>query len=266
MGQLRRLLPARYTVLMEQKNLEALFGLISASKHCVAFTGAGVSTLSGIRDFRGKNGLYKEMDAERIFDLGEFRRDPSFYYRATKDFIYNLEEKEPSVVHRVLAKLEASDRLAAVTTQNIDLLHRKAGSRRVIEIHGSPLVHRCPACDSAMDFDEAAAIVRSDGLPRCKNCGAVLKPDITFFGEALPFRALREAQDEASAADLMLVLGSSLQVYPASSIPQLTLDAGGKVVIVNDMETWLDSRATLRFDDLELVFNWLEASLEGGGA
>ena len=206
------------------------------------------------------------MDAEKIFDLGEFRQDPSFYYSATRNFIYNLDEKEPSVVHRVLAKLEAEGTLAALVTQNIDLLHRKAGSRRVIEIHGSPLVHRCPACGSTMSFGEAQAIVRAGGMPRCRNCGAVLKPDITFFGEALPFLALREAQDEARAADLMLVLGSSLQVYPASSIPQLTLEAGGAIVIVNAMETWLDSRATLRFDDLGRVFDWMEARLAGGGA
>ena len=262
-GQLRRLLPTGYTAPMEQTDLEALFDLIEASKHCVAFTGAGVSTLSGIRDFRGKNGLYNDVDAEKIFDLDEFRRDPSFYYTATRNFIYNLEEKEPSVVHRVLARMEARGRLAALITQNIDLLHRKAGSRRVIEIHGSPLVHRCPACDSAMGFEEAAAIVRAGRMPRCPNCGAVLKPDITFFGEALPVRALREAQDEAWAADLMLILGSSLQVYPASSIPRLTLDAGGKVVIVNDMATWLDSRATLHFDDLACVFDWLEARVGG---
>jgi NAD-dependent deacetylase len=248
---------------MEQKDLETLFSLIEASKHCVAFTGAGVSTLSGIRDFRGKNGLYKEIDAEKIFDLDEFRRNPSFYYGATVDFIYNLEEKEPSVVHRVLSKLEARGRLAAVITQNIDLLHRKAGSKRVIEVHGSPLVHRCPACDSTMSFEEAQAIVRSGKMPRCPSCGAVLKPDITFFGEALPLRALREAQEEAWAADLMLVLGSSLQVYPASSIPQLTLDAGGKIVIVNDMETYLDAMASLRFDDLGRVFDWLEGRLGG---
>jgi NAD-dependent deacetylase len=114
-----------------------------------------------------------------------------------------------------------------------------------------------------MSFEEAQAIVRSGKMPRCPSCGAVLKPDITFFGEALPLRALREAQEEAWAADLMLVLGSSLQVYPASSIPQLTLDAGGKIVIVNDMETYLDSMATLRFDDLGSVFDWLEGRLGG---
>ncbi|MDX9828429.1 MAG: Sir2 family NAD-dependent protein deacetylase, partial [Spirochaetia bacterium] len=113
---------------------EALFDLIQESKYCVAFTGAGVSTLSGIRDFRGKNGLYKDLNAEKIFDIEVFRDDPSFYYQATRDFIYNLDEKTPSVIHRVLAAFEALGLLKAVITQNIDLLHQKAGSKEVIEI------------------------------------------------------------------------------------------------------------------------------------
>lgn len=109
------------------ENLEAFFEMIQAARHCVAFTGAGVSTLSGISDFRGKNGLYKTVDAEKIFDIEIFRRDPSYYYEATRDFIYNLDEKRPSVVHRTLAELERRGLLAAIITQNIDLLHQKAG-------------------------------------------------------------------------------------------------------------------------------------------
>ena len=242
-------------------NIEALYSMILSSRHCVAFTGAGVSTLSGIRDFRGRNGLYKSVDAEKIFDIGVFLRDPSFYYTMTKDFIYNLDEKSPSVVHRVLARLELGGRLGAVITQNIDLLHQKAGSLRVIEVHGSPSVHSCPSCGSTMTFAEAAVIVRSGSLPRCADCGAVLKPDITFFGESLPAGALSDARNEARQADLMLVLGSSLLVYPAAMLPEITLDSGGKIVIVNDMETHLDRRATMKFPDLETVFDRLEILL-----
>lgn len=238
--------------------LEALRGLIFAARHCVAFTGAGVSTLSGIRDFRGRNGLYKSVDAEKIFDIEVFRRNPSYYYKMTKDFIYGLDDKKPSVVHRVLASLEAAGALKAVITQNIDLLHQKAGSRRVIEIHGSPSIHRCPACGSTMSFAEAAALVLADALPLCEKCGTALKPDITFFGESLPAEALSQARDEARAADLMLVLGSTLLVYPAAALPEYTLDRGGSLVIVNDMATHLDVRASLKFDDLGAVFNFLE--------
>jgi NAD-dependent deacetylase len=237
---------------------DELFEKIKLSKHCTALTGAGVSTLSGIRDFRGKNGLYNDLDAEKIFDIGYFEKDPSFYYKASQELIYNIDEKSPSIVHRVLAELEKRGFLKALITQNIDLLHTKAGSSRVIEIHGSPKMHYCLRCAGVrMPYDEAAAIVRSGELPKCPKCGRVLKPAITFFGESLPIDALREATEEAQKSDLMLVLGTSLTVYPAASMPQYTLAHGGEIVIVNNMPTPLDGRAVLHYDDLEEVFNAL---------
>jgi NAD-dependent deacetylase len=244
------------------ENLQALYDMLLASRHCVAFTGAGVSTLSGIRDFRGKNGLYKTPDADKIFDIDIFRQDPSFYYKMTKDFIYGLDDKKPSVVHKVLAELEKRGILKAIITQNIDLLHQKAGSRRVIEIHGSPSLHHCPRCAWSMTFSEVAAIVRAGDIPRCKKCDAVLKPDITFFGESLPAEALAEAIEEARSADLLLVLGSTLLVYPAATLPEYTLEHGGRLVIVNDMATHLDAAASLRFSDLGSVFDFLEKKLK----
>jgi NAD-dependent deacetylase len=245
-----------------RNSVSALFDKIASAKHCVAFTGAGVSTLSGIRDFRGKNGLYtaagSAADAQKMFDIDYFEQDPTYYYKAAADFIYNLDEKEPSIVHTVLAELETRGDLKAIITQNIDLLHQKAGSKRVIEVHGSPLTHYCLRCAGVrMDFEEAAAIVKGGDMPRCPHCNRVLKPAITFFGEALPMEALEQAQDEAQAADLMLVLGSSLTVNPAAALPRITLSYGGEVVIVNNMETYLDGRAFLRFDDLETVFTEL---------
>jgi NAD-dependent deacetylase len=243
-----------------------LFKEITEAKHCVALTGAGVSTFSGIRDFRGKNGLYNDMDAEKIFDIDYFCEDPAFYYRHAGDFIYNLDEKEASIVHVCLGNLEKRGFLKALITQNIDLLHQKGGSNRVIEIHGSPRIHHCLRCSGTrMSFEEAAAIVRSGGLPRCPACGAVLKPAITFFGESLPMEALREATAEAQNADLMLVLGTSLTVNPAASLPQYTLRNGGRIVIVNNMPTPLDSRAFMRFEDLGKVFEEI-AALLGAGA
>jgi len=164
----------------------------------------------------------------------------------------------------VLATLEARGVLHAVITQNIDLLHQKAGSKHVIEIHGSPQVHRCRQCGWTLSFEKAAKIVRSGDIPRCAHCGKVLKPEIVFFGESLPLDALAQARAEAKAADLMLVLGSSLLVYPAASLPQYTLDHGGQIVIVNNMPTHLDSRAVLHFDELSDVFEYLEARLSEG--
>jgi NAD-dependent deacetylase len=239
-----------------------LFRLITQARHCVALTGAGVSVLSGIRDFRGKNGLYREMDTEKIFDIDYFEQDPAYFYRTAGSFVYHFDEKAPSLVHQVLAELENRGLLQAVITQNIDGLHQRAGSRRVIELHGSPALHYCLRCPGIrMGFPEAAALVKAGDLPRCPRCGRVLKPAITFFGEPLPLEAHREAEAEAQEAGLMLILGTSLQVSPASDLPQTTLRSGGSLVIVNDMPTPLDPRATLHFDDLEETFQGLAALL-----
>jgi NAD-dependent deacetylase len=267
--------------LTDEKKLDILFEMITGAENCAALTGAGVSTLSGIRDFRGKNGLYNDMDAQKIFDIDCFDRDPSFYYSHARDFIYNLKEKEASVVHLTLTKLEKASYLKGVITQNIDLLHQKGGSVRVIEIHGSPSVHYCRRCSNLsrvedlaasksgggldgadlMSFEQASEIVARGELPRCGKCGAALKPAITFFGESLPARALRNAELLARQADLLLVLGTSLTVYPAASIPEITLSSGGRIVIVNNMPTPLDRAATLVFDDLETVFSGINRRL-----
>ena len=264
------------------KKITELFSLIKNARHCTALTGAGVSTLSGIRDFRGKNGLYREMDAEKIFDVHYFFQDPSFYYSHSKDFIYGLEQKTPSIVHTVLGKLETLGYLKSLITQNIDLLHTKGGNKKVIEIHGSPQAHYCPKCQSSsdaeeailagkvtesgfMEFDEAAAVVQKGEMPRCNKCAAVLKPAITFFGESLPVHALAAAEQEAVSADLMLVLGTSLTVFPAAGLPKMTLFNKGKIVIVNDMATPLDNHALLCFNDLETVFSGIASLLNVEG-
>ncbi len=243
--------------------MERLVKLLRDSKSAVAFTGAGVSTLSGIADFRGKNGLYtrKDIDAGKLFDIGYFHRDPSYYYMKSKDFIYNLEEKTPSIVHTELARLEEKGILKAVITQNIDLLHQKAGSKRVVEVHGSPLVHRCLSCGKTRDFEEIAEMVQRDVVPSCDACGGKVKPDITFFGEALPAAAVEEAIELSERADVMLVLGSSLTVQPAASFPVYALRNGGKLVIVNNMDTPLDYQAELTYSDLLEVFTYLHEHL-----
>jgi NAD-dependent deacetylase len=246
-----------------------LFDRIRAARHCVALTGAGVSTLSGLRDFRGEQGLYREGDsgdsapfgaaAEEMFAINRFEEDPSFFYQTAGSFIYTVDEKEPSIVHTTLADLENRGWLRALITQNIDLLHQRGGSRRVIEIHGSPRVHYCLRCAGVrMGFAEAAALVKAGELPRCPHCGRVLKPAITFFGESLPMDARRDAEAEAAAADLMLVLGTSLTVFPAAELPRTVLRRGGQLVIVNATKTPLDDRASLRFDDLRTVFEALK--------
>lgn len=237
-----------------------LVRLVHEARRCVALTGAGISTLSGIPDFRGPQGLYRrtDMDADKLFDLRYFLRDPSYYYRHAKDFLYNVDDKEPNLVHAALADLERRGLLRAVITQNIDLLHHKAGSRRVLELHGSPLHHRCLQCGREDDFEAIVRTVRAGKIPQCEACGGIVKPGIVFFGEALPADVLEEAEEEAARADLMLVLGSSLTVYPAAALPEVTLRQGGRLAIVNASPTHLDTAAVWRGDDLAATFTALQ--------
>ncbi len=229
--------------------------LLGSAKHCVVLTGAGISTLSGIPDFRGKNGFYKrtDIDTGKIFDIDYFMRDPDYYYTHARDFIYNLDEKEPNIIHTELARLERAGIVRAILTQNIDLLHQKAGSKRVLELHGSPSRHHCLHCGARYSFDEIVAMLDA-GKVRCPSCGSIVKPDIVFFGEPLDADILGQSDQEARKADLMIVLGSSLTVYPAAGLPEITLRRGGKLVIVNADPTPLDRYAAWTHTDLETVF------------
>ena len=240
--------------------MSELSRLLREAKHAVVLTGAGISTLSGIPDFRGVGGLYtrKDIDANKLFDLHYFYSDQSYYYEHARDFLYNLDEKEPNIVHEGLARLEEKGLIHAVITQNIDLLHQKAGSKKVLELHGSPLIHRCLSCGKTWDFPSIASTVRQGGLPKCDRCGGIVKPDIVFFGEGLPEKTLEEAEREARQADLMLVLGTSLTVYPAAAVPEITLRCGGRLAIVNRDPTHLDRYACLIERNLKKAFEELQ--------
>jgi NAD-dependent deacetylase len=234
--------------------MKTLYNYIKDSSYCVAFTGAGVSTLSGIPDFRGKQGLYKNFDADRLFDYDYFIENPAYFYEKSKDVIYNLDSRKPSVVHEVFASLEEAGLIKALITQNIDLLHSKAGSNNVYEIHGSPRVHTCVSCRRTYQYEEIAQIVKSGTIPRCFACKGIVKPDITFFGEMLDETVLRGAIAEAAKADLIIVCGTTLVVQPAASIPEYTLDNGGALIIINDSPTPLDNFCEARYYSLKDSF------------
>ena len=241
---------------MKTSDLDAIVAKTLGAKRLGVLTGAGVSTLCGIPDFRGPQGLYKQPDAERIFDIDWFDRDPSIYYNGCRELVYGLEAFKPGPVHFALKKLEDRGILRGIATQNIDMLHQKAGSTNVYEVHGSPMVHRCRDCGSPKSFEEICAMIRraEEGgetpVPRC-TCGGVFKPDITFFGEALPEKAFASAQELAIRSDVFLVLGTSLTVFPAAGLPRLTLQAGGEVIVVNAQPTSLDEYAFGRYGDLK---------------
>ncbi|MFA5570952.1 MAG: NAD-dependent protein deacylase [Sphaerochaetaceae bacterium] len=239
--------------------------LLENSKHTIAFTGAGVSTLSGIRDFRGKGGFYTSdyngFQVEDLLSLPLFVKDPSYFYKWAGEFVYVLDSFEPSVVHRVLATMEQKGLLHSLYTQNIDLLHTKAGSKKVYELHGSPKSHYCMNCKTTASYEEVEPLVQQGKMPTCESCGKVMKPDIIFYGENLNQQLLQQADQDFSKADLVLALGSSLTVQPVASLPMVTVYQGGHLVIVNAQKTPLDSYATLTFNDLENTFTELESWL-----
>ncbi len=239
--------------------MKKLIDAVMEAGSVVAMTGAGVSTLCGIPDFRGPQGLYRQPEAEKIFDIDWFDRDPAIYYRGCRELVYGLETFEPGPVHRALKHLEDLGHLDGIITQNIDMLHQKAGSSTVWEVHGSPILHHCRRCGAERTFGQICAALRegeagmkdANGtfVPRCA-CGGAFKPDITFFGEALPEEAFARSQELAIRADVMLVLGTSLTVYPAAGLPRLTLQHGGKVFVVNAQPTPLDDFAAGVLPDL----------------
>ena len=230
--------------------MKRLVEALKGAKCVGCLTGAGVSTLCGIPDFRGPQGLYRQPDAERIFDIDWFDRDPSVYYRGCADLVYGLDKFEPGPVHKALAHLEDLGLLKGIATQNIDMLHQKAGSTNVYEVHGSPILHHCRKCGDEKTFEEILEMRKSAEVPRCA-CGGAYKPDITFFGEMLPEAAFASAQSLAIRSDVFLVLGTSLTVFPAAGLPRMTLQAGGKVFIVNAQPTSLDPYAAGVYKDLK---------------
>jgi len=203
--------------------------LIDEASSVAVLTGAGISTNAGIPDFRGPQGLYvtKKYDADKIFDIQHFYSDPKPFYEFARDFIGLEENIQPTAAHRFLSRLGEADKLKGIITQNIDSLHQKAGSRNVYEMHGSFWTSACIECGAPYAYPELKARMAKSFVPQC-NCGAVIKPDIVFFGENVKF--YDEAVRLAEESDLFLVIGSSCVVQPAAIVPTL---ASGKIVIIN---------------------------------
>jgi NAD-dependent deacetylase len=221
---------------------ELLAELITARQPCVVLTGAGVSTESGIPDFRSPTGIWAEVDPMEYASLRAFRADPEKVWSFYAKRVDMLTGAEPNDGHWALAELERRGLVMAIVTQNIDLLHTRAGSSDVVEVHGSIRTASCLECGAVHALDESMLPV-----PRC-DCGAVLKPDVVFFGELLPRAAIDRAYELARSAALMLVVGSALEVYPVADLPLETLRAGGSLAIVNRGETSLDGKAELKID------------------
>jgi NAD-dependent deacetylase len=224
---------------------ERLARLIRERQPCVALTGAGISTESGIPDFRSPGGLWDRYDPMEYATIEALRRDPVKVWEFYAKRLDVLRDARPNAAHLALAELERLGLLEAVITQNIDRLHELAGSEEVVEVHGSIRTSVCLDCGASATFDEVVELLANAPAPACPRCGAILKPGVVMFGELLPPAEIDRAYELARGARLLLVVGSSLEVYPVAGLPLETLEAGGELAVVNREPTPLDSRATL---------------------
>ena len=221
--------------------IEQVINLLQNSKFTVALTGAGISAESGVPTFRGDDGLWKQYDAMQLATPRAFSRNPKLVWEWYSWRINLIREAKPNPAHICLSKLESNGLLNAIITQNVDNLHQRAGSRNVLELHGNIFRVKCTSCNYRADIDKAP----NEIPPTCPKCNSLLRPDVVWFGEALDIDLLHKAYSLASKAELILVIGSSLLVSPASELPNITLKHGGNVVEINLDDTYISPIATI---------------------
>ncbi len=228
-----------------QDAIEFSAALIRKAQRAVVLTGAGLSTPSGIPDFRSEGkGLWSHDEPLEVASLSTFRTDPNKFYAWFHPLASQIFDAKPNQAHRALAELETDGHIHSIITQNIDMLHQKAGSRNVIEMHGTLATLSCTQCFRQVDaFPYLKPFVEKGEIPHCPACGAVLKPDVILFGEQLPQKAWFAAQRASRACDLMMVAGSSLEVLPVAGLPMQALDRGAHLIVLNNSSTYLDVRA-----------------------
>jgi NAD-dependent deacetylase len=219
---------------------------IRNANKAVALTGAGISVPSGIPDFRSPgSGLWDKVDPIEVATIDAFRRNPEKFYAFMGPLSKVVETAKPNPAHMALAEWERLGKLHSVITQNIDNMHQRAGSRKVIELHGNGAFAHCMNCRAEIKQAEIVSRLESGGgVPRC-DCGGVIKPDVVLFGESLPFKQLVQAERDAESCDVMVVVGSSLTVAPASMLPQAALAGGAAVIVINLQSTYMDSQAAV---------------------
>lgn len=223
--------------------------IIRKSKHTTVLTGAGISTPSGIPDFRSTNsGLWERYDPFEVASLNAFRYHPEKFYGWMRSLASKIQNAQPNPAHLGLARLEQAGLIETIITQNIDGLHQKAGSKNVIEVHGTLQSLTCVNCykqHPAKKF--MVAYLKNGDIPHCTDCQGILKPDVVLFGEQLPIRSWLRAREASKKCDLMLVAGSSLEVLPVAGLPMRAIENGAHLILINQMETYIDVRADIVF-------------------
>ncbi len=226
------------------EGIERAAALLSRARHGLALTGAGVSAESGIPTFRGEGGLWTKYDPVKVSSIDSFLADPAAYWKVSKERGSVALAARPNPGHVALTALEAAGHLVAVVTQNTDGLHRDAGSKHVVELHGSGRTVECLDCGRREPRADVQARLDVEMPPRCKHCGGVvLKPTVVLFGEPMPQAAIEEAFKLASLTDVMLVVGTSLVVFPAADVPLVALRSGARMIVVNAEPTPFDRLA-----------------------
>lgn len=239
-----------------QASVEFAADLLRQSKRAVVLTGAGISTPSGIPDFRSEGtGLWARDEPLEVASLHTFRTAPEKFFAWFRPLAGQIYQAQPNAAHFALAALEQAGKLVAIITQNIDRLHQKAGSKTVIETHGNVQTLTCAQCYRKVDAVKYVnQFIETGDLPHCPACGGLLKPDVILFGEQLPQAAWAQAQTAAQRCDLMIVVGSSLEVLPVAGLPMQALERGAHLIIVNHSPTYLNVRADVIFDqDVSIV-------------
>jgi NAD-dependent deacetylase len=233
--------------LVEKKKIQTAARLLLNSKEAIALTGAGVSTESGIPDFRSEGGIWEKYKPEIYGNIQAFLKNPAKFWNMAQKIAPNLFKAKPNPGHYALAELEKMDIVKAVITQNVDELHQKAGSVIVYEVHGSINRFSCLGCNASYTKEQIFRKLKREKKhgPSCEYCASPLKPSVVLFGEGLPRFEIYQSQALAQKADVMLIAGSSLSVIPVCDLPLYTLREKGKLIIVNDQPTELDERATV---------------------
>ncbi len=230
-----------------EKASENFINIFNKAQSMCIITGAGISTGSGIPDFRGKEGIYKK-SGTNVFNLKTFKENPSIFYEFAKDYIRLVKNSKPNSAHLLIAELEKTGKITAIITQNIDGLHRKAGSKNLFEIHGTFDTFKCLDCGRKYFLNDIENKIEKGKVPYCIECGGIIKPEVVFFGEKININMINKIKNIATHSEYCVVMGSSLVVHPVAEIPECTLNNEGQLIIINKGETPFDEYAYEKYE------------------